>query len=84
MRIRTLLGVAVLVAVPSLAAFAQAWNTGVYAELNGGAVMVGEANDVTPDVTGETSLEEGCLSSVGTGDSPWAPAARPASVTTSA
>ena len=57
MRIRTLLGIAVLVAVPSLAAFAQAWNTGVYAELNGGAVMVGEANDVAADVTGERTVE---------------------------
>ena len=57
MRIRTLLGVAVLVAVPSLGAFAQAWNTGVYAELNGGALMVGEPNDVAHGVTGEVSLE---------------------------
>lgn len=52
MRIRALLAAAVLVAVPSLAAFAQAWNTGVYVELNGGAVLVGEANDVASDVVG--------------------------------
>ena len=58
MQIRTLLGVAVLVAVPALAPFAQAWNTGVYTELNGGAVMVGEANDVVPKVTGEESVED--------------------------
>ena len=57
MRIRALLGMAVLVAVPSLPAFAQVWNTGVYAELNGGAVMVGEANDVVAKVTGEQSVE---------------------------
>ena len=49
MRIRALLGMVVLVAVPSLPAFAQVWNTGVYAELNGGAVMVGEANDVVAE-----------------------------------
>jgi opacity protein-like surface antigen len=53
MRIRALLGMAVLVAVPSLPAFAQVWNTGVYAELNGGAVMVGEANDVAAEVVGD-------------------------------
>ena len=57
MRIRALLATAVLVAVPSLAASAQAWNTGVYAELNGGALMVGEANDVAAVVTGERSVE---------------------------
>ena len=57
MRIRTLLGIAVLVAVPSLASYAQAWNTGVYVELNGGAVLVGEANDVAAEVTGEQSIE---------------------------
>ena len=56
MRIRALLGMAVLVAVPSLPAFAQVWNTGVYAELNGGAVMVGEANDVAAEVVGEASI----------------------------
>ena len=56
MRIRALLGMAVLVAVPSLPAFAQVWNTGVYAELNGGAVMVGEANDVAAEVVGEKSI----------------------------
>ncbi|MDE0024572.1 MAG: outer membrane beta-barrel protein [Spirochaetaceae bacterium] len=53
MRIRTLLAAAVLVAAPSLAAFAQAWNTGVYLELNGGAVLVGEANDVASAVVGD-------------------------------
>ena len=53
MRIRALLAAAVLVAVPSLAAFAQAWNTGVYVELNGGAVLVGEANDVASEVVGD-------------------------------
>ena len=53
MRIRALLGMVVLVAVPSLPAFAQVWNTGVYAELNGGAVMVGEANDVAAEVVGD-------------------------------
>ena len=58
MRIRALLGMAVLVAVPSLPAFAQVWNTGVYAELNGGAVMVGEANDVVAKVTGDQSVEK--------------------------
>ena len=58
MRIRALLGVAVLVAVPSLGAFAQAWNTGVYAELNGGALMVGEANDVAAEVTGKPSVAD--------------------------
>ena len=52
MRNRALLAAAALVAVPSLAAFAQAWNTGVYLELNGGAVLVGEANDVASDVVG--------------------------------
>ena len=57
MRIRALLAAAVLVAVPSMAALAQAWNTGVYAELNGGAVMVGEANDVAAVVTGAPSIE---------------------------
>ena len=56
MRIRALLGMAVLVAVPSLPAVAQVWNTGVYAELNGGAVMVGEANDVAAEVVGEASI----------------------------
>ena len=58
MRIRALLATAVLVAVPSLAASAQAWNTGVYAELNGGAVMVGEANDVADKFTGDQSVEQ--------------------------
>ena len=53
MRIRALLAAAVVVAVPSLAAFAQAWNTGVYLELNGGAVLVGEANDVASAVVGD-------------------------------
>ena len=53
MRIRALLGMAVLVAVPSLPAFAQVWNTGVYAVLDGGAVMVGEANDVAAEVVGD-------------------------------
>lgn len=57
MRIRALLVASALVAVPPLAAFAQAWNTGVYAELNGGAVMVGEANDVEAVVTGEQAIE---------------------------
>ncbi len=56
MRIRTLLGMAVLVAVPSLPAFAQVWNTGVYAVLDGGAVMVGQASDVQAVVTGDESL----------------------------
>jgi opacity protein-like surface antigen len=37
---------------------AQDWNTGVYAELNGGAVMVGEANDVAATVTGEQSVAD--------------------------
>ena len=53
MRIRALLGMAVLVAVPSFPAFAQVWNTGVYAVLDGGAVMVGEANDVAAEVVGD-------------------------------
>ena len=53
MRIRALLAVGVLVVVPSLAAFAQAWNTGVYLELNGGAFLVGEANDVASEVVGD-------------------------------
>ncbi len=53
MRIRALPAAALLVAVPSLAAFAQAWNTGVYVELNGGAVLVGEANDVASKVVGD-------------------------------
>lgn len=52
MRIRALLAASVLVAVPSLAALAQAWNTGVYLELNGGAFLVGEANDVASEVVG--------------------------------
>ena len=58
MRIRALLGMAVLVAVPSLPAFAQVWNTGVYAVLDGGAVMVGQASDVEAVVTGDKSLAE--------------------------
>jgi len=52
MRIRALLAAAVLVGVPSLSALAQSWNTGVYVELNGGGVLVGEANDVASDVVG--------------------------------
>ena len=66
MRIRALLGMAVLVAVPSLPAFAQVWNTGVYAVLDGGAVMVGEANDVAAEVvTGEASLIGDALPKLG-------------------
>ena len=57
MQIRGMLAVAVLVAVSALAAPAQDWNTGVYAELNGGAVMVGDVNDVAAEVTGERSVD---------------------------
>ena len=53
MRIRALLVAVVLVAVAPLAALAQSWNTGVYVELNGGAVLVGEANDVASEVVGD-------------------------------
>ena len=57
MRIRALLVATVLAAglaaAPCPAAFAQSWNTGVYVELNGGAVLVGEANDVASEVVGD-------------------------------
>ena len=53
MRIPALLCAAILLTVPALATFAQDWNTGVYAELNGGAVLVGDAKDVASDIVGE-------------------------------
>ena len=58
MRIPALLCAAVLLTVPSLATRADVWNTGVYAELNGGAVMVGDAKDVADDVMGEAALPD--------------------------
>ena len=58
LRIGALLGTAVVLAVPSQGAHADAWNTGVYAELNGGAVMVGNPNDVSDDVIGDAGLPD--------------------------
>ena len=64
MRIRTLLGMAVLVAVPSLPAFAQVWNTGVYAVLERRSGH-GRSRRVMykPKVTGDDSplSRKGCL-----------------------